>query len=140
MSPARNPSTSGFFAHPAPDNREHDDKKMSNAPPEDSATQSTTGPVYCYSVPHDGMNILPSGADSPRTAKSRFSSLSKLHSWMWVTLVSIALIWGTITGAAIFGGIGVGLVTAFFGLFATFALALTLFLLGTRSESDERDV
>jgi hypothetical protein len=83
--------------------------------------------------------VVQSSADIQPSVIHKFTNLSRLHSWMWSFLVLLALIWGIVTGASLFAGFGVTPATALFGFLATLALALTLFLLGTRTPYNERD-
>lgn len=75
----------------------------------------------------------------PTKREVRFSSLSKLHSFMWLFLVSLALIWGVITGASFFAGFGIGPSAAAAGFFATIALAVTMYFVGTRVNKEKRE-
>lgn len=69
----------------------------------------------------------------------RFTSLSKLHSGMWIFLVLLALVWGVITGASFFGGLGLGPSAAAAGFCATIALAITMYFVGTRVDESKRE-
>lgn len=54
------------------------------------------------------------------------SQVEKTRTFFWLFLIVLGLVWGFVTGASFFAGLGVAPATALFGVFAIIALAVTL--------------